>query len=104
MSGFWLRHEKRLMRELGFNPQPASGAGWIQKEDGESEHFVAQLKATCGKTMSMGEQAVKDLIYHANVAHKVPVFVNSIVGRRTMVSVPVEFLEEFVVVMMEMKK
>ncbi len=97
----WSKHEKEMMRALGFEPQPLSGAGWLHKEDGESDRFIVQLKSTNSKSMVMGEQAVKDLIYHANIAHKVPVFINDIVGKRTMVSVPLEYLDEFVKAMNE---
>jgi hypothetical protein len=99
----WNKHEKRMMREFGVEPQPGSGSGWLKKEDGESDHFIVQLKSTQGKSMSMGEQDVKDLISHAIVSHKVPVFMNSIVGKRTMVSVPLEFLGEFVNAMKEIE-
>jgi len=85
-----------MMQSLGVKPQSLSGAGWLEKEDGESDRFIVQLKSTKSKSMVMTEQAVKDLIYHANIAHKIPVFVNDIVGKRTMVSVPLEFLDEFV--------
>ncbi len=99
----WFRYEKKIMRQLGFEPQPGSGSDWLKKEDGENEYFIAQLKATEGKSISIAEQAIKDLKYHAQISHKVPVFVSALVGRQIMVSIPADHLDEFIEKMMEMK-
>ena len=43
---FWFKNEKRVMKRLGFEPVPGSGSGGVNKEDGENEFALAQLKAT----------------------------------------------------------
>ena len=43
---FWFKNEKRVMKRLGFEPVPGSCSGWVNKEDGENEFALAQLKST----------------------------------------------------------
>jgi hypothetical protein len=63
------------MQALGLKPTVLSGGGWIEKEDGESDKVLAQLKGTAGKSISVKHQDLIDLIRHSRVAHKLPVFV-----------------------------
>lgn len=43
----WYRkNEEELMQQLGLEPTINSGAGFAQKEDGENEHVLCQLKST----------------------------------------------------------
>ena len=34
---FYRKNEEEVMRRLGFKPTKNSGAGWIEKEDGQNE-------------------------------------------------------------------
>lgn len=63
------------MRGLGFKPAPASGAGWIVKEDGENDLAMVQLKSTDSTRYTLDMLDMKKLEYHANTSHKIPIFV-----------------------------
>lgn len=69
------------MQQLGLKPTALSGAGWLAKEDGESDKVIAQLKSTEGKSISVKRQDVEDLAHNARIARKLPVFVLSFVGQ-----------------------
>jgi hypothetical protein len=71
----WNKREKEIMKLLGLKPQPASGSGWLLKEDGESSKLMAQLKSTEQKAIRIDRQVIKDLVYHARLSHKVPILV-----------------------------
>lgn len=68
------------MKKLGFEPVPGSGSGWINKEDGESEWFIAQLKSTDKNSFTIKREDIDKLEYHAMVSHKIPIFVNEFLG------------------------
>lgn len=63
------------MKGLGFKPAPASGAGWIVKEDGENDLAMVQLKSTDSTRYTLDMLDMKKLEYHANISHKIPIFV-----------------------------
>lgn len=63
------------MKGLGFKPAPASGAGWIVKEDGENDLAIVQLKSTDSTRYTLDMLDMKKLEYHANTSHKIPIFV-----------------------------
>ena len=63
------------MRGLGFKPAPASGAGWIVKEDGENDLAMVQLKSTDSTRYTLDMLDMKKLEYHANISHKIPIFI-----------------------------
>ena len=63
------------MKGLGFKPAPASGAGWIVKEDGENDLAMVQLKSTDSTRYTLDMLDMKKLEYHANTSHKIPIFV-----------------------------
>ena len=92
--GKWSGYEKRLLSKLGLKPAPGSGSGWIHKEDGESDSLLVQLKSTEGKSITVKKQDVDDLLYHARIAHKTPVFVLSFVDSHTMVCVLLDDVDE----------
>jgi len=71
----WSRREDEVMSELGLKPTKQSGAGWLEKEDGEGEEIIVQLKSTEGKGIAVRREDVKALFYHAAISHKTPVFV-----------------------------
>lgn len=71
----WYRkNEAEVMHRLGINPTINSGAGWIQKEDGENDLFMCQLKSTDNKSISVKQEDINVLEYHACISHKIPVF------------------------------
>lgn len=72
---FYSRNEKQVMKSLGFTPAPASGAGWVVKEDGENDLAMVQLKSTDGTRYTLDMLDMKKLEYHAAVSHKIPIFV-----------------------------
>ena len=71
---FYRKNEAEIMHRLGINPTINSGAGWIQKEDGESDLFMCQLKSTDNKSISVKQEDINALEYHACISHKIPVF------------------------------
>jgi len=72
---FYFRNEKEVMKSLGLTPTKGSGSGWIEKEDGQNEYLIAQLKSTEAESIRIKFSDIKTLEYNASVAHKVPVFV-----------------------------
>ena len=36
---FYRKNEAEVMQQLGLKPTKNSGAGWIEKEDGQNEQF-----------------------------------------------------------------
>lgn len=71
---FYRKNEAEIMRQLGFEPTPNSGSGWIVKEDGISEDCLCQLKSTDANSIKVNKKDIDTLLYNANVAHKLPVF------------------------------
>lgn len=68
------RNEKEVMGLLGLRPTKNSGSGWIEKEDGESENVLCQLKSTDAQSIKVAKYDLDTLQYNAMVAHKIPVF------------------------------
>lgn len=75
MSLDWRKIERQVMQSLGLKATPLSGGGWVQKEDGESDKILAQMKGSEGKAISVKRQDWDDLIRHARISRKLPVFV-----------------------------
>lgn len=71
---FYRRNEEMVMKELGFKPTINSGAGWIQKEDGENDVALCQLKSTDNQSISIKKVDLRVLEDHAVTSHKIPVF------------------------------
>lgn len=80
---FWFKNEKEVMRQLGFKPVKGSGSGWVDKEDGESDVALAQLKSTEAESYKLNYLDLEKLEYHASVSHKLPVFVIEFLNRGT---------------------
>lgn len=78
---FWRKHEKKLMKGMGLKPTVGSGNTWLEKEDGESEFFLAQSKATTKKSISIKVEDVKLLFDNAATMDKIPIFVLSFVDK-----------------------
>lgn len=71
---FYRKNEAEVMKQLGFKPTKNSGAGWIEKEDGQNEQCICQLKSTDKKSVSIKQDDLHILEQNAAVAHKLPVF------------------------------
>lgn len=74
-SGKWYRkNEADVMKRLGLQPTKNSGSGWIEKEDGQSEDLICQLKSTDANSIRVSKQDLDTLQHNAYVSHKLPVF------------------------------
>ena len=74
-SGKWYRrNEEEVMNMLGLDATVNSGSGWVEKEDGQNEHVICQLKSTDKSQMTLKLKDVETLERNALVAHKLPVF------------------------------
>lgn len=62
------------MNKYGLKPTINSGAGWIQKEDGENADILCQLKSTNADSIKINLLDIHKLIYHADISHKIPLF------------------------------
>lgn len=71
---FYRKNEAEVMKSLGLNPTKNSGSGWIEKEDGQSENVICQLKSTDAESIRLHKKDFDVLNYNAAVAHKLPVF------------------------------
>ncbi|MBQ0112170.1 MAG: hypothetical protein KBT03_03480 [Bacteroidales bacterium] len=71
---FYRRNEQDVMSQLGLQPTKNSGSGWIEKEDGQSEDVICQLKSTDASSIKVNKKDLDVLQYNATVAHKLPVF------------------------------
>lgn len=72
---FYRKNEAEVMKSLGLKPTKNSGSGWVEKEDGQSEHVICQLKSTDAQSIKVNKKDLDVLSYNAAVAHKLPVFV-----------------------------
>jgi hypothetical protein len=72
---FYNKNEKEIMIKLGLKPTIASGSGWVQKEDGENDHVLCQLKSTEKNSATFHLQDFYTLEKNSQVAKKLPLFV-----------------------------
>ena len=78
----WYRkNEAEVMHRLGLKPTRNSGAGWIEKCDGENEHFLCELKSTDHESFSIKQSVLHVLEHHALEAHKIPLFAFQFINR-----------------------
>jgi len=68
------RNERDVMQRLGLKPTAASGAGWVEKEDGQSDKIIAQLKSTDKSSITINKHDIDTLRHNAIVSHKTPIF------------------------------
>ena len=78
---FYRKNEAEVMKRLGFKPTKNSGAGWIEKCDGQSELFICELKSTDKESYTLKQKTLQELEYHACVAHKPPIFALQFLNR-----------------------
>ena len=62
------------MHRLGFKTTRNSGATWIEKCDGQSDHCICELKSTDNSSFTVTQEYLHTLEAHAIEAHKLPVF------------------------------
>lgn len=72
---FYRQNEAEVMKALGLKPTKNSGAGWIEKEDGQNDYLIAQLKSTDAMSIRIQQKDINTLEENARVCHKVPLFV-----------------------------
>ena len=77
---FYRKNEAEVMQKLGLKPTKNSGAGWVEKEDGQNDHLIAQLKSTDAASIKVNLRDIEVMEANALVAHKVPVFVIQFLG------------------------
>jgi len=71
---FYRKNEEDVMNKLGLVPTKNSGAGWKEKEDGQSDYVIAQLKSTHACSIPLKLHDFNILEANAMVSHKIPVF------------------------------
>lgn len=77
---YYRKNEKEVMERLGLEQTYNSGSDWIEKEDGQNDNIIAQLKSTGANSIKLNLYDVQTLEYNASVAHKLPVFVVQYLG------------------------
>lgn len=71
---FYRKNEAEVMRSLGLKPTKNSGSGWIEKEDGQNDYIICQLKSTDAQSIRILQKDIRVLEENAAVVHKTPVF------------------------------
>lgn len=71
---FYRKNEAEVMNSLGIKPTINSGSGWIEKEDGQNDFVICQLKSTDAMSMKINQNDIRILEKNARVAHKLPIF------------------------------
>lgn len=71
---FYRKNEAQVMESLGLRPTKNSGAGWVEKEDGENDYIMCQLKSTDAQSIRVNLSDIQVLEVHAAVSHKLPIF------------------------------
>lgn len=71
---FYRKNESEVMKRIGFKPTRNSGATWIEKCDGQSDHCICELKSTDNSSFTVKQEYLHTLEAHAIKAHKLPVF------------------------------
>lgn len=94
---FYRKNEVEVMKRLGFTPTKNSGAGWVEKCDGQNETFICELKSTNKESYTLKQKTLQELEYHACVSHKTPVFALQFLNRDEIwVAVKEEDFKEFI--------
>lgn len=71
---FYRKNEADIMKSLGLMPTKNSGSTWIEKEDGQNDYVICQLKSTDAQSIKINQKDIRVLEKNALVAHKLPVF------------------------------
>ena len=92
---FYRKNEEEVMQSIGLKPTKNSGAGWVEKEDGQNDFVICQLKSTDAKSISVKLQDIHTLEYNASVSHKLPLFAIQFIstGEVWLMAKPTDFAE-----------
>ncbi len=71
---FYFKNEKELMESFGLKPTKGSGSGWLEKEDGQNDYVIAQLKSTDKNSATIKLNDLEKLEYNATVVKKIPIY------------------------------
>ena len=71
---FYRKNEKEVMKSLGLKPTKNSGSGWIEKEDGQNDYVICQLKSTDAQSIKVNQKDIRTLEKNAMIEHKIPMF------------------------------
>lgn len=71
---FYRENESKVMKSLGLTPTKNSGAGAVEKADGQNEHVICELKSTERKSYGFKFEDFWKLEEQAIVCNKMPVF------------------------------
>ena len=71
---FYRKNEAEVMKSLGLEPTKNSGSGWIEKEDGQNDFIICQLKSTDAQSIKVNQKDIRILEKNAMVSHKLPMF------------------------------
>jgi hypothetical protein len=71
---FYRKNEQEVMKSLGLKPTKNSGSGWIEKEDGQNDYVICQLKSTDAQSIKVNQKDIRTLEKNATIEHKIPVF------------------------------
>ena len=90
---FYRKNEAEVMRALGLKPTKNSGSGWVEKEDGQSDYLICQLKSTDAESIRIHQKDIRMLEHNAVVAHKTPIFAIQFLntGEVWLMAKPVDF-------------
>ena len=71
---FYYKNERETLEAIGLKQVKGSGNGWVEKEDGQNEEIICQLKSTDAESMRVKKRDIDILVQNAYTVHKVPVF------------------------------
>lgn len=71
---FYRKNEAEVMKSLGLLPTKNSGSGWIEKEDGQNDFVICQLKSTDAQSIKVNQKDIRILEYNASIENKLPIF------------------------------
>ena len=71
---FYRKNEEEVMKSLGLKPTKNSGSGWIEKEDGQNDFVICQLKSTDAQSIKVNQKDIRILEKNASIEHKYPMF------------------------------
>lgn len=91
---FYRKNEEEVMKSLGLKPTKNSGSGWIEKEDGQNDFVICQLKSTDAQSIKVNQKDIRVLEKNALVSHKLPLFAIQFLntGEIWLMAKPVDFV------------
>ena len=71
---FYRKNEQEVMKSLGLKPTKNSGSGFVEKEDGQNDYVICQLKSTDAQSIKVNQKDIRTLEKNAMIEHKIPLF------------------------------